>query len=233
MRIYLTAVMILQLLCVKGQDLRNTEALSRSVRDNVLVSADLPEIKMKINDEFEFVGSFYFEIVANSEEYAEDVRGKTVAAGDRFVFVAADEKKKVEKLFIIQLEGFLPSLDFIYNYNFDNAEFIGENKYLNNTWFYDSSESAKQNPNGEGALTTKFLEEKGFRLENHVMMSRFVGLASEDRKNEIIIFYIEMLNSETGYTLDEYENSVSDKEKEAIRNSLIERSRNSFSITKG
>ena len=65
------------------------------------------------------------------------------------------------------------------------------------------------------------------------MMSRFVGLASEDRKNEIIIFYIEMLNSETGYTLEEYERSVGREEKEAIRSSLIERSRKSFSITKG
>ncbi len=65
------------------------------------------------------------------------------------------------------------------------------------------------------------------------MMSRFVGLASKDRKNEIIIFYHEMLKTTIGYSLDEYENSLSDEEDNSIRNLFIERSRKSFNIING
>lgn len=227
--IFLVFLLSFGFLSVQGQ---STDSNSRVVKDNVLISKRLPEIELKVSDEFEYIGSFYFEIFANSEEYDEDVRGKAVAAGDRFVFANVDDKK-VKKLFIIQLEGFLPEFDFTYNYSFKSAEFIGDNKYRHNTWFYNSKELAEQNPKGEGALTRKFLEEKGYQIADEYMMSRFVGLASKDRKNEIIIFYIEMMKESTGYTLDQYENAIKDEEKKEIRNALIERSHKSFTITKG
>ena len=62
------------------------------------------------------------------------------------------------------------------------------------------------------------------------MMSRFVGLPSEDRKHEIIIYYLEMLKKTTGYSLEEYENEISKEEAASIEKSLVERSRESFSI---
>ena len=67
-------------------------------------------------------------------------------------------------------------------------------------------------------------------MEDHFMMSRFVGLASDDRKNEIIIFYHEMLNTSTGYSLNQWENSVSEEEVNVIDNAFIERSKMSFQI---
>ncbi len=65
------------------------------------------------------------------------------------------------------------------------------------------------------------------------MMSRFVGLASDDRKNEIIIFYHEMLHKTTGYSLEEYEHSVTSEESALIERSFIDRSNQSFEILKG
>jgi len=61
-------------------------------------------------------------------------------------------------------------------------------------------------------------------------MSRFVGLASEDRKNEIIIFYYEMLNKSTGYSLDQWENSIDREKAISIENAFVERSKKSFSV---
>lgn len=204
----------------------------RYVKDNVLVSKILPEIEIQVHDDFTYAGSFDFEILATSGEYPPELQGKPVAAGDRYVFVSADKDSSVTKLFIVQLEGFLADNDYVFNYNFDTAKFIGKNKYRQNTWFYDSKKLAEENPKNEGAMTRAFLEEKGYSLEDQFMMSRFVGLASEDRKHEIIIFYIEMLEKTTGYSLETYEN-ISSKEADSIRNSLIERSVKSFSILKG
>jgi hypothetical protein len=61
-------------------------------------------------------------------------------------------------------------------------------------------------------------------------MSRFVGLASEDRKNEIIIFYFEMLKASTGYSLDQWENTVPEAEATRIDSAFIARSKMSFQI---
>ncbi len=78
-----------------------------------------------------------------------------------------------------------------------------------------------------------FLQDKGYYLENEYMMSRFVGLASSDRKHEIIIYYIEMLRKHTGHTLEELESSVDKEETKKIRSELIDRSKKSFIIIKG
>ncbi len=215
------------------QNVSTEKSIVRFVKGNTIISKKLPKIEIKVDEEFSFVGKFDFEIIASSDEYSEDMQGKPVAVGERYVFASTDENQSVNKLFIVQFEGFLPENDLIYNYNFDKSNFIGENKYRHNTWFYDSKKLAQGNPNNEGAKTRTFLEEKGFQLEDQFMMSRFVGLASENRKNEIIIFYHEMLKKTTGYSLEEYEKSINDEEVKAIRDSFIERSRRSFSITKG
>ena len=204
-----------------------SKAPSRYVENNVLTSDTLPNIKIRVANEFDYVGSFYFEIIAASEEYADSIQGHAVAAGD---FVKSDEEKKIEKLFIVQLEGFLPAYGFTYNYNFDSAEQIGNNKYRFNTWFYNSKQQALDNPNNEGAKTRAFLEDKGYTMEDEFMMSRFVGLASQDRKNEIILFYTEMLKGTTGYSLEEYENTVSKEEQQKIEEAFVERSRGSFEV---
>lgn len=217
----------------EGQSVSTEEALKRVVKSNVLISNDLPKIEIKVDDAFRFIGQFDFEILASSDEYPEEMRGKPVAAGERYVFASTDEDSSINKLFIVQFEGFLPENDFIYNYNFSSADSIGGNRYRHNTWFYDSKKLAQENPDGEGAITRTLLEDKGYALEDEFMMSRFVGLASEDRKNEIIIYYLEMLNKTTGLSLQEYENSISDEKVESIRNSFIARSIKSFDITKG
>ncbi len=206
------------------------ESLKRSVENNILISNELPKIKIKVDDEFSFIGNFDFEIIASSDEYSEDMLGKPIAEGERFVFAVSDSNSAVEKLFIVQFEGFLSHIDLTYNYNFENAGFIGENKYRHNTWFYDAKKSALENPKNEGAKTRDFLEDKGFKLEDHFMMSRFVGLASDDRKNEIIIYYLEMLKRTTDYSLEEYENSISSEESASIERSFVDRSKNSFTI---
>ena len=220
---------------LEAQDKNEPEKTTnkRFVNENILVSEAIPEIEIAVSEEFGYVGRFDFEIIANSDEYPKDLQGKPVAAGERFVFASVDQDRNINKLFILQFEGFLAENDFIYNYNFDNAETIGDNKYRYNTWFYDSKKLAEENPSNEGAKTRAFLMEKGYQLEDQYMMGRFVGLASEDRKNELIIYYIEMLEKTTGYSLEEYENSLGKEEAASIRNAFVERSRDSFKIIKG
>ena len=91
---------------------------------------------------------------------------------------------------------------------------------------------ALDNPNNEGAKTRAFLEDKGYTMEDEFMMSRFVGLASKDRKNEIILFYTEMLKETTGYSLEEYDSRVSKEEQQKMEEAFVKRSRGSFEVLK-
>ena len=201
----------------------------RTVDDQLLISPATPSFNIRVAEDLSYVGSFDFEIIADSEEYPLDVQGQPVAAGERFVFAAADDGQTISKLFIVQYEGFLPENEFTYNYDFSDAGMIGGYKFRHNVWLYDARQSALERPLGEGAKTLAFLEEKGLSVEPDFMMSRFVGLASEDRKNEIIIFYQEMLKGSTGYTSADLD-TIPEHELAEIKQALEERARASFAI---
>lgn len=218
---------------ILASEISNQKAETRWVDGNRLISKNDPTIEIEVSENFDYVGTFEFEIQALSDEYPKEMMGKAIAAGDRFVFVDSNKKRAVKKMFIVQLEGFLDNNDFVYNYNLENAPFIGDNKYRNNTWYYNSKKAALENPKDEGALTRTFLIEKGYSIADEFMMSRFVGIASADRKKEIIIYYIEMLQDNTDLNLDEFQNNISKDEAMKIEQSLIERSKKSFKIVNG
>ena len=206
---------------------------ARQVIGNLLDSEAVPDIAIQVDEAFRFVGSFDFEIEANSDEWPDDLVGKPIAAGERFVFVDSNASGLVERLFVVQFEGFLGNNEETYNYNFSTAKQLGENRYRQNNWFYNSREQAELNPNGEGARTRAFLAEKGFQVADDFMMSRYVGLASEDRRNEIILYYIEMMNSSLGYTLQEWEDESVNLDRSGIEEQFVTRSQTSFEIVRG
>ena len=162
----------------------------RRVRGNRLISDILPKITVEVDRDFKYVGRFDFKI-------------RDVAAGERFVFVDAGKDKKVRRLFLAQFEGFLPSNNHTYNYNFDNAAVMGGHKFRQNTWAYSNTASEKENPKNEGVLTARFLREKGYKIEDEFMMSRFVNVPDAERRNELILYYLEN-TSASGSRLSEF-----------------------------
>ena len=80
----------------------SAQEIKRSVEGTLITSYELPKIKIKVADEFKFLGRFDFEIIATSNEYPEELIGKPVAAGERLVFAVADQDNSIEKLFIVQ-----------------------------------------------------------------------------------------------------------------------------------
>ncbi len=206
------------------------ELPTRYVDHNLLISEALPVINIKVAEEFTYLGRFDIEIIASSDEYKKDLLGKPIAAGERFVFAVADAEKNIEKMFIVQFEGWLPGTEGIYNYRFNDDHIMAGRPFRHNTWFYDARASARLNPKGEGARTDAFLQQQGYHLADELMMSRFLALASEDRKNEIIIYYFEMLGDTTGMTLKEWEQQSGTAKTQMIRSAFIERSEQSFHI---
>ena len=198
-------------------DVSGTSAVQRTVEKNVLTSSDLPPIRIKVADKFDYVGKFDFTL-------------RDIAYGERHVFVDADDKH-IKRLFIFQFEGFLPDNDHTYNYDFSNAETIGDFKYRQNTWAYSNQDSAESNPGGEGTLTAEFLRNKGYQLEDELMMSRFVMVPDDARRHEMILFYLENA-SNTGLSIDQFYDATDEPTPEwvAISEDLTASSRQAFSI---
>ncbi len=173
---------------------------SRRVEDNVLISDSLPQIKIKVDPAIHYLGSFPFEI-------------KGVAAGKRYVFAESDGKN-IKRVVIAQFESFLPENSEIYRYSFANAIDISGHKFNHSTNVFTNAEAAKENPEGEAALTVSFLKKKGFEIPEAWLVSRFLTLGDESRKHELILFYQEDLKS-SGHKFEEL--SVDDESTEVLK----------------
>ncbi len=199
-----------------GKDSPSKEEQERYVEGQSLFSMKLPKIKIALDEAFAYQGKFDFKI-------------RDVAEGERYIFVDS-ENLKITRMFIAQFEWFLPSNDESYRYSFTNAMKMGNHKFRQNTYAYSNSESLAANPAGEAALTFKFLSDKGFEIEDELMMSRFVTVDGEDRKHELILFYMENV-SDSGYELKEFYDDDSETQIWLdISKSITERSLRNFEI---
>jgi hypothetical protein len=152
---------------------------ARTVEHNVITSIANPAIKIKVADEFKYLGSFPFTL------------GRGIAAGERHVWVKADTRNRVIKLFTLQFEGYVPGSPHRYNYSPRNVTHLGVNDYNSNGFLYDDSEYEKEHPGNEATMMHKFVEAKGYSLDAEQVLYRFYRSLPDDHRNEFLIFYIE------------------------------------------
>ncbi len=164
----------------------DTNSEHQFVRDGVLISIKEPSLAIDVKDSFTFVGRHPFTI-------------RDVAAGERFVFVDAVDDI-IQRLFIVQFEGFLPGVDDIYRYDMSGNPVVANYPFRSNGYAFDIVEAIAANPKAESAATYPFLESKGYSVPDNWMMWRSLAIADHARKKEIILFYVESVES-TGLTL--------------------------------
>ena len=149
-----------------------------------------------------------------------------MARGTRYVFADA-EGARLRRLFVLQFEEFLPSAKEIYRYDMSAAEDVGGYRFRHNTFAYGHAAGAAE-PN-EGTLTDRFLEQRGYEVPDVWMASRFLTLGSEDRKSELILFYLEPAAAGTSVA-DLYRGEEPTPAWQALRGALADRSRQAFKI---
>jgi hypothetical protein len=193
---------------------RETER--RRVEGSVLISEDFPAIRIKVSKAFKYAGRLQFNL-------------KEMARVDRFVFVNAD-KGHVRRLFMVQFEGFLDGVNHTYNYRMRNPVTLDGQTYSQNCWFFDNAQNIKDNPGAESDKTTAFLKEKHYRVDDLLMMSRFVRVVDAEKRHEMIIYYIENLK-DSGFSFAEYNGDGQPSERQtAVEKALTERSLKSFTV---
>lgn len=189
---------------------------NRSVRENVLISDSFPNIRVKVDPGLRYVGSFVFTIPG-------------MAVGERYVFVEARDKR-VNRLFIAQFEGVLPTSAETYNYNFATALPLGGHRFRQNTFAFSNRKGGEENPASEGPLTVDFLTRNGYAVPDEMMASRFVTVPDPERKHELILFYMESIAG-SGHRLEEfYQGDSRTPLWEELSQDLTKRSLESFRI---
>jgi hypothetical protein len=148
----------------------------------------------------------------------------TIAAGDRFVFGEARDLVP-KRLFIAQFEAMLPGAAETYRYRTGDLE-LGGLAFKHGVFAFNR-DAARENPNGEAALTAKFLEQHGFRLPDEWLADRYATIGDSTRKSELILFVMEPL-SVSGLRLSDLADPESPPT--AIAEAMTRRARRTFEL---
>lgn len=195
----------------------DTESTHQYFRDSLLISRHEPSLAIDVHDSFVFVGRH-------------PIRIRDVAAGERFVFVDATENR-IQRLFIVQFEGFLPGIDDFYRYDLTGNPVVANYPFRSNGYAFDIVDAIATNPKSESAITYPYLESKGYSVPRHWMQWRSLTVVDKARSKEMILFYVEDAGT-TGMPLsDFYEDDTATAEWNAIQNELEVRANDSFRLT--
>jgi hypothetical protein len=162
-----------------GRAFAPTGLQPRGMRDGVFVSDALPPLRLTPGPGLAYLGSHPFRIGA-------------IAQGERHVF-ADTANGVVRRLLVLQFESILPKSTEVYRYRITNPVELGGVPYRHSVHFYRISDSLREAPDGELALTVDFLRQRGLTLPDEQAMSRYARVIGADRKHELLIFYHESL----------------------------------------
>jgi hypothetical protein len=190
----------------------------RTVRDNTLVSDQLPAVSVEVQKDFKFLGRIPLNI-------------HDIAVGERFIFVQAGRNRHITRMFIVQMEGFLPGVDDIYRWKMENPIKLGHQDYRHNISFYDNEAEIRQNPGSEAEATMSFLKAKGYLLDPELMQSRFARVVGDDRRHEFLLFYTENMKDRGLKLADFSEDKPASARKLRIEKALTKRSLQVFKIS--
>lgn len=190
---------------------------SSRVEKNTFISLANPKIRVEIDRNFRYVGTVPFTI---------DDQG----AGNRYVFVHATRDKHIQRMFIIQQEGFLRSSGEVYRYKITSPAKLGSADYQHSVIMYDNNADIREEPGKESDLTQRFLATHGYVLEPELVMSRFARPADSERKHEIIFFCYENLSS-YGHKLRDFPEESDSSEKQEIKRKVDKNCRGAFRVS--
>jgi hypothetical protein len=154
---------------------------ARSVKGQTLISTMLPAVRLKFNDEFKYAGGHDFILY-------------DVARAEQHFFVDADKEGRVKRLYWVQFEGYLPNNAHIYKYPVTKTVKLGGLDFIADAYARNIKENPGR-PDSDGSRARGFLESKGYRMaSDDIISQRLVYLVDEEKRNELMIIYLEDLS---------------------------------------
>lgn len=186
----LAFLLILLLIPLSGGS--QTHEPDRSYSRGVFRSSGLPALTLCIGAPFRYLGRHHIRIA-------------DIAAGERHVFVDA-VRGTVQRLIVLQFEGFLPTSSETYRYGLRTHVRLGDADYNYDTDYFSIAQARRGHPGAEVDSTMAFLTRHSFTLSDALMQIRFYRVVDAAKRHEIILFYYEAL-SPHGWTLEQVADS--------------------------
>lgn len=186
----------------------------RTVQGTTISSKSDPAVRIKLPATAQYVGADRWDLY-------------NVADAEIQVFVEADAQKKVQRLYWVQFEAYLPDNTHSYDYPFKETLTHGGLTFDVTTNFRRTSGPTRPGSDRERVL--KQLERAGYQLPEESMSLRLVHLLDEAKRKELMFIYAEDLST-TGFTTEQLKTPEGEAKWQEIRKGLIERARERIQI---
>jgi hypothetical protein len=213
----LRAVPALSLVALVFVQAGSPEHPERNVAGSAVSSIRDPRVQINLPESAKYVGADRWILygIADCELHA---------------FVEADAHKKVQRLYWIQFEGYVPSRpELAHTYDSPRHTVIGGLDFYVDTWPRSNREESKAGSDREHI--EKLMVSKGYKMPANMMYVRLVHLLDDKKRKELMIIYGEDL-APTGFTAaDLAEGGKSRTQWPALENALIARAEKAVSLS--
>ena len=171
--------------CMDSEDVEQYLTYQATVDGQQIVSTDFPTGTVTFDSTLTYVGSDSFILYS-------------VARCEIHLFAEADEQKKIQRLYWVQYEGYLPSMiPRSYDYSDEpyRTEIAGKSFYDGDNFYNVDEERPEWAPDSDIAHVFALLEKEGYQFDGDVMRIRLVHL-DEQKKNELMIIYMEPMDTQ-------------------------------------
>jgi hypothetical protein len=195
---------------------RRLRARSARLKNNVIISGRDPAVRIELPESVQYVGADRWVLygIADCELYA---------------FVEADMQQKVQRLYWVQFESYLPSKpDLKHQYDSPRHTTIGGLDFYVDTG--TGTQTDKVKPGSDTEHIRALLRARGYKMPAETMYVRFVHLLDEQKRKELMIIYGEDL-APTGFTAADLKKGGKAYDQwPAIEKSLVERAEKKIKI---
>ncbi len=187
----------------------DASAPERRVEGNVITSLREPKVRIELPKAAQYVGADRFVLYE-------------IADCELHVFVEADAQKKVQRLYWVQFEGYLPSKpELKHTYDSPRHAQIGGLDFYVDTSI--STRDSKSKNGSDGEHVRALLRAKGYLRPESMASVRLVHLLDESKRQELMIIYAEDLGPTGLAAADLQENGPAHGQWPKIEESAIER----------
>jgi len=191
-------------------------APERKVTGSSITSERDPKVKVEFPSAAKYVGASRWDLydIADCELHA---------------FVEADPQMRVQRLYWIQFEGYLPSKpDMAHTYDSPRHATIGGMDFYVDTWV--RSKDAEVRPGSDREHIEALVREKGYTEPSGMMYVRLVHLLDPQKRKELMIIYGEDL-APTGFSAADLDEKGAHRDKwPEIERGLIERAQEKIAV---
>ena len=151
----------------------------RTVHDNVITSAHDPKVHVRLPTSARYVGAARWVLfgMADCELHA---------------FVEPDDRRRVQRLYWVQFEGYLPTKPHLHH-RYDSPRYatIGHMDFYVDTWITAAGENTTAGSDSEHI--NALIARQGYKIPAAMMYVRLVHLLDEEKRKELMIIYAEDL----------------------------------------